>query len=104
MIRFTVSTALRVCKVVRTKCPVSEAVKVIDMVSKSLISPTKIALRGHNPFPWPINLRWRGVTIRWEAEEAHVRFPDGGEIRVAGRQIQTVEQVPQVAEAILAGQ
>jgi len=69
-----------------------------------LITPTKLALRGHNPFPWPINLRWRGVAIRWEAEEAHVRFPDGGEIRVAGRQIQTVEQVPQVAEAILSGQ
>ena len=69
-----------------------------------LISPTKIALRGHNPFPWPINLRWRGVAIRWEAETAQVRFPDGGEIQVIGRQTQTVEQVPQFAEAVPAGQ
>jgi hypothetical protein len=67
-----------------------------------LITPTKITLRGHNPFPWPINLRWRGLAIRWDAEGAQVRFPDGGEIRVTGRQTQTVEQVPQVAEAILA--
>ena len=63
-----------------------------------LISPTKITLRGHNPFPWPIHVRWRGVSIRWQAEEAQVRFPDGGEIRVIGRQIQTVEQVPKVSE------
>jgi len=69
-----------------------------------LISPTKITLRGHNPFPWPIHLRWRGVSIRWQAEEAKVNFPDGGEIRVIGRQTQTVEQVPEVAEAVMAEQ
>ena len=60
-----------------------------------LISPTKIALRGHNPFPWPITLRWRGVEIRWVGDRAFVRFADGGEAEAQGRIVQTVEQVPE---------
>ena len=37
-----VLTALEVCKVESTKWPVSAAVRANDIVSKSLISPTKI--------------------------------------------------------------
>ena len=57
-----------------------------------LVSPTKIALRGHNPFPWPVKLSWRGVHVVWDDKEAVVRFPDGSEAEVTGPQVQLVEQ------------
>jgi len=66
-----------------------------------LISPRKIALRGHNPFPWPITLRWRGVEIRWSTDRALVRFADGGEAEATGRLVQTVEQAPDDQVAII---
>ena len=61
-----------------------------------LISPTKIALRGHNPFPWPVRVSWRGITVAWEDAAAIVQFPDGGEVRVEGNAIQIVTQVSQL--------
>jgi hypothetical protein len=57
-----------------------------------LIATNKIALRGSNPFPWPIRLGWKGLQIDWEAESATVIFPDGGEVQVTGDAIQIVEQ------------
>jgi hypothetical protein len=57
-----------------------------------LISPRKIALRGHNPFPWPLRLRYRGIEILWNNDSALVRFPDTSEATVTGLQVQLVEQ------------
>jgi hypothetical protein len=57
-----------------------------------LISPRKIALRGHNPFPWPVRLSYRGIEILWEMDSALVRFPDATEATVTGLQVQLVEQ------------
>jgi hypothetical protein len=66
-----------------------------------LITPTKITLRGHNSFPWPITLRWRGVEIRWLQDRALLRFADGGEVEAQGRIVQTFEQVPEEQVAII---
>ncbi|MFQ5932350.1 MAG: hypothetical protein ACE5MM_08070, partial [Nitrospiraceae bacterium] len=56
-----------------------------------LISARKVALRGRNPFPWPIRLRHRGIEINWDKEGARVHFPDGGTTLVTGQQVQVVE-------------
>ncbi|MFV1857830.1 MAG: hypothetical protein ACC647_00580 [Anaerolineales bacterium] len=58
-----------------------------------LISPRKIALRGHNPFPWPVRLSWRGVRIEWNHEGAIVEFPDGGKVNVEGKLMTQVRQL-----------
>jgi hypothetical protein len=58
-----------------------------------LISPRKIILRAHNPFPWPVKLRWRGVSIRWEEDQASVTFSDGGQTSVEGDGVHIVEQL-----------
>lgn len=58
-----------------------------------LISPRKIALRGLNPFPWPIRLSWRGLEIEWEQDSAWVTFPSGERAEVAGSSVQVVEQL-----------
>ena len=67
----------------------------LDILGVRLISARKIALRGYNPFPWPVRLSWRGVRITWKHEGAVVEFPDGGEVNVEGKsmtQVQLVEQ------------
>lgn len=64
----------------------------LHVLGVRLISPQKIALRGHNPFPWPIKLRWRGLEILWDKDGARVRFPDTSEATVTGLQVQLTEQ------------
>jgi hypothetical protein len=56
-----------------------------------LISPYKITLRGSNPFAQPVRLRWRGLEVRWDQDQAVVVFPDGEQVTVRG-------EIPQVAE------
>jgi hypothetical protein len=58
-----------------------------------LISPSKVVLRGDNPFPWPVRVGWRGLAIRWEGNQAVVTFPDGGQVTVEGPDAQVVEQL-----------
>lgn len=65
----------------------------LHILGLRLISPRKVILRGHNPFPWPVRVRWRGVSIRWEGEHASVTFPDGGQIAIEGDAVQVVEQL-----------
>ncbi len=65
-----------------------------------LISPRKVVLRGTNPFPWPIKIRWQGLEISWNKTAAWVRFADGAEVRVQGEQPQVVEQEPAAAQPL----
>lgn len=56
-----------------------------------IISPGKVWLAGRNPFPWPVTVRWRGVTVTKIDEGALVRFPSGKEVAVT-------EEVEQIIE------
>ena len=56
-----------------------------------IISPGKVWLAGHNPFPWPVTVRWRGVTVTKIDEGALVKFPSGKEVAVT-------EEVEQIIE------
>ncbi len=42
-----------------------------------LFSPSKIALWGSNPFPWPIEIHWRGLSLRKEENFTNITFPNG---------------------------
>lgn len=42
-----------------------------------LISPHRVMLEGHNPFPWPVTVKYRGLTILRQKENTQVIFPDG---------------------------
>jgi hypothetical protein len=42
-----------------------------------LISPYQVALEGFNPFPWPITVKYKGLTILRQKEKTLVVFPDG---------------------------
>lgn len=40
-------------------------------------SPRQVTLRGKNPFPWPVTVQYRGLTVTRQAEQTVVAFPDG---------------------------
>ncbi len=40
-------------------------------------SPKKVILSGKNPFPWPVTVKYRGLTITRHADRTVVVFPDG---------------------------
>lgn len=49
----------------------------LDILGVRLISPYKVALSGFNPFPWPITVKYRGMTVLRGLEKTTVVFPDG---------------------------
>ena len=40
-------------------------------------SPTRLTLTGKNPFPWPVTVKYRGLTVTRQAEQTEIVFPDG---------------------------
>ncbi len=42
-----------------------------------IISPQKVYLQGKNPFPWPVTLRYKGLTVIREAQKTIISFPGG---------------------------
>lgn len=42
-----------------------------------LFTPSKLAIWGRNPFPWPVEVHWQGLTIRRDGAQTSVTFPDG---------------------------
>ncbi|HEX7975609.1 MAG TPA: hypothetical protein VF498_14460 [Anaerolineales bacterium] len=42
-----------------------------------LISSQHVELSGFNPFPWPVTVKYRGMTILRQKEKTMVIFPDG---------------------------
>jgi hypothetical protein len=50
----------------------------LETVGVRLISPQKVVVWGANPFPWPVTVKYRGLTILKQRESSTtVIFPDG---------------------------
>jgi len=39
-------------------------------------SPDRVSLSGKNPFPWPVTVKYRGLTVTRNAEQTLVVFPN----------------------------
>lgn len=59
-------------------------------------SPWEVEVYALNPFPWPVKIQYRGLTVECLAEETVVLFPDGQSVSV-----DTAE--PQVVRAVSSG-
>jgi hypothetical protein len=55
----------------------------LDILGVKIFSPWKVHLEGSNPFPWPVRLKYRGLTIIRQTEKTNIIFPD--------RQVVTIE-------------
>jgi hypothetical protein len=42
----------------------------------------RVVLSGKNPFPWPVTVKYRGLTITRHADETVVIFPDGQTVKL----------------------
>jgi hypothetical protein len=58
----------------------------LETLGVRLISPHKVALAGYNPFPWPVTLKYRGLTIVRQREKSIVVFPDGQTVNIEDTQ------------------
>jgi hypothetical protein len=47
-----------------------------------LISPNRVALSGVNPFPWPVTVKYRGITVLRQKDKTIVIFADGQTVTV----------------------
>lgn len=66
----------------------------LDVLGVRLISPWKIVLAGENPYPWPVRVAWRGLTVERPLQGASVvRFPDQHEVRVEDPAEQVIERI-----------
>ena len=55
----------------------------LEILGVRLISPNRVALTGNNPFPWPVTIKYRGMTILRQKEKTVVIFPDGQTVDVS---------------------
>ncbi len=49
----------------------------LETLGINIQSPTRLTLTGKNPFPWPVTVKYRGLTVTRQAEQTVVTFPDG---------------------------
>jgi len=62
----------------------------LDTLGVQIISPKRVVLIGLNPFPWPVTLRYRGLTITREKEKTTIIFPGGQRALVRNQKHQVV--------------
>ncbi len=54
----------------------------LETLGVGLVSPWKVRLKGKNPFPWPVRVRYRGLTLERGLDKTLVIFPDGRSVSV----------------------
>jgi len=56
----------------------------------TIINSTKVKILGSNPFPWPVTIRYQGLTIVHQEKKTLIIFSDGRNITVDNKQAQTI--------------
>ncbi len=54
------------------------------------ISPSEVIVRGFNPFPWPITVKYQRITITREGERTTLAMPGKLPVIVTGQQLQRI--------------
>lgn len=68
----------------------------LEVLGIQLISPKRVFLRGFNPFPWPVTVKYRGLTINRLKEKTEVVFPGGQAFVIADPEPRLVSLEPNV--------
>lgn len=56
----------------------------MEVLGVRVLTPFKVHISGENPFPWPVTVRYRGLTVLRQKEKTTVIFPDGQVTTVSG--------------------
>lgn len=62
----------------------------LEILGVKIIGPTKVEISGSNPFPWPITIKYRGLTVIQQEKKALIIFPDGQNITIDNNQTQII--------------
>lgn len=54
----------------------------LQTLGVTILSPTRVRLEGRNPFPWPVTIQYKGLTVTRGAEQTTVTFSKGGSVVV----------------------
>jgi hypothetical protein len=54
----------------------------LDTLGVRLINPWRVGIYGLNPYPWPVEVRYRGLAILRNPGQTTVTFPDGEMVEV----------------------
>lgn len=54
----------------------------LEVLGVRLISPHSVHLTGFNPYPWPVTVKYRGLTVLRQKDKSVVIFPDGQTLEV----------------------
>jgi len=54
--------------------------------------PYRVQVEPGNPYPWPVTIRWRGLSVSYKGDHVIITFPDGGLARVTGEGRTWIEQ------------
>lgn len=65
----------------------------VQTLGVRIVHPRRVFLEGYNPFPWPVTIRHKGVTVGKGADGAVVTFPSGKQVMVTDPSPQFVEDV-----------
>lgn len=56
----------------------------LDALGVHPISPFQVYVAGFNPFPWPVTVKYRGLSILRRRDKTVITFPDGHTVTVKG--------------------
>jgi hypothetical protein len=74
----------------------------LEVLGVRFLGRRKVRLEGTNPFPWPVEVRWRGLRVRRESGSTRITFPDGEEAVIPYAEAQVlVEQERDVRDRLL---
>ncbi|PWB52403.1 MAG: hypothetical protein C3F13_11620 [Anaerolineales bacterium] len=62
----------------------------LEIAGIKVINPHQIEVLGGNPFPWPVTVKYRSLTVVHQDKKTLVIFPDGQNITVANHQPQVI--------------
>jgi len=54
----------------------------LQILGVQIFSQNKVALRGENPFPWPVTVKYRGLTVQRLLTHNEVIFPNGQSVEI----------------------
>ena len=55
----------------------------LEILGVEIISPKRVKIRDENPFPWPVTVKYRGLTISRLLDHTEVIFPNGQSTQVS---------------------
>jgi len=62
----------------------------LKILGVKIIKPTELEITGHNPFPWPVTVKYQGLTVVKQEKKTLVIFPDGQSVTVDNDQTRTI--------------